>query len=75
LITLTLPSQTRTAFFQLPAQIPAGTYIIGASHLKTMISGELTQEVILREGEQRSIQFEFTVPSSSEPAKRVAQSN
>lgn len=62
-------------FFQLPAQIPAGTYVIGASHLKTMVSGELTQEVILREGEQRSMQFEFTVPSSSEPAKRVAQGN
>jgi len=62
-------------FFQLPAQIPAGTYVIGASHLKTTGSGDLTQEVTLREGEQRSIQFEFTVPSSSEPAKRVAQSN
>jgi hypothetical protein len=49
-------------FFQLPAQIPAGKYIIGAAHLKTMISGELIQEVTLREGEQRSIQFEFTVP-------------
>lgn len=62
-------------FFQLPAQIPAGTYVIGASHLKTTGSGELTQEVTLREGEQRSILFEFTVPSSSEPAKRVAQGN
>lgn len=61
-------------FFQLPAQIPAGTYIIGASHLKTTGSGDLTQEVTLREGEQRSIQFEFTVPYS-EPIKRVAQSN
>ena len=62
-------------FFQLPAQIPAGTYVIGASHLKTTGSGDLTQEVTLREGEQRSIQFEFTVPHSSDPTKRVAQSN
>lgn len=62
-------------FFQIPAQIPAGTYVIGASHLKTTGSGELTQEITLREGEQRSIQFEFTVSNSNEPAKRVAQSN
>ena len=47
-------------FFQLPAQIPAGTYVIGASHLKT--GGELTQEVTLREGEQRSLQFQFNAP-------------
>lgn len=62
-------------FFQLPAQIPAGTYVIGASHLKTTGAGELTQEVTLREGEQRSITFEFTVPDSSTPSRKVAQSD
>lgn len=60
-------------FFQLPAQIPAGKYTIAASHLKP--GAELFQEVTLREGEQRSIQFEFEVPNSKKPAKRVAQNN
>ena len=60
-------------FFQLPAQIPAGTYVIGASHLKT--GGELRGEVTLREGEQRSIQFQFTVPSSARQQGNVARSN
>jgi len=60
-------------FFQLPAQIPAGNYVIGASHLKTGI--DLTQEVTLREGEQRSIQFQFTVPSSAQPQGNVVRSN
>jgi len=60
-------------FFQLPAQIPAGNYVIGASHLKTGI--ELTQEVTLREGEQRSIQFQFTVPSSAQQQGNVVRSN
>ena len=60
-------------FFQLPAQIPAGRYLIGASHLKT--GGILTQEVTLREGEQRSIQFHFTIPSSAQPQGNVARSN
>ena len=59
--------------FQLPAQIPAGTYVIGASHLKT--GGELTQEVTLREGEQRSIQFQFTLPNAASSQGGVVRSN
>ena len=54
-------------------QLPAGKYTIAASHLKP--GAELFQEVTLREGEQRSIQFEFEVPNSKKPAKRVAQNN
>ena len=60
-------------FFQLPAQIPAGSYVIGASHLKTGI--ELTQEVTLREGEQRSIQFQFAIPSPAQAQGNVVRSN
>lgn len=60
-------------FFQLPAQIPAGKYTIVASHLK--LGAELQTDIRLREGEQRSIQFEFEAPNSSEPTKRVARSN
>jgi len=59
-------------FFQLPAQIPAGSYVIGASHLKSGI--EQTQKVTLRQGEQRSIQFQFVVPPTHSQ-EGVARSN
>lgn len=60
-------------FFQLPAQIPAGNYVIGASHLK--LGTELTKEITLKEGEQRSIQFEFTIPDATTPQGNVVRSN
>lgn len=60
-------------FFQLPAQIPAGDYVIGASHLK--LGTELTQEISLHEGEQRSLHFQFTVPSGAIPQGGVVRSN
>lgn len=60
-------------FFQLPAQIPAGKYAIFASHLKLGVL--YTDNFELREGEQRSLQFEFNVPANLQAAESVARSN
>ena len=46
--------------FQLPALLPAGTYVIGAQHLR---AGELEQTVTIGEGEQLAIDFTFAVPA------------
>jgi hypothetical protein len=59
-------------FFRLPAGLPAGDYTISAVHLK---AGELVQQVSLSDGEQRTLQFQFSATSGAQPQGRVAQSN
>lgn len=58
--------------FRLPAGLPAGDYTISAVHLK---AGELTQQVSLGEGEQRTLQFQFSATPGAQPQGRVAKSN
>ncbi len=58
--------------FRLPAGLPSGDYYVRAVHLK---AGELTQQVTLGEGEQRTLQFQFSATPGAQPQGRVAQSN
>jgi len=58
--------------FRLPVGFPAGTYTVGAMHLK---AGELMQKISIHEGERRALQFQFTLPSSAEPHGRVADAH
>jgi hypothetical protein len=59
-------------FFRLPAGLPAGDYTVSAVHLK---AGELTQQVSLGEGEQRTLQFQFSATPGAQPQGPVARSN
>jgi len=45
--------------FAIPRGFPPGRYVVGARHLK---AGELEQEVELRDGEVRQLQFEMVPP-------------
>ena len=59
-------------FFRLPAGLPAGDYTVSAVHLK---AGETTQQVTLGDGEQRTLQFQFSATPGVQPQGRVARSN
>jgi hypothetical protein len=59
-------------FFRLPAGLPAGDYTVSAVHLK---AGELMQQISLSEGEQRTLQFQFSATPGAQPQGRVARSN
>jgi hypothetical protein len=59
-------------YFRLPSGLPAGDYTVSAVHLK---AGELTQHVNLGEGEQRTLQFQFSATPGAQPQGRVARSN
>jgi len=58
--------------FRLPAGLPAGDYHVRAFHLK---AGDLTQQVRIGDGEQRTLHFEFSVQPGAQPQGRVALSN
>jgi hypothetical protein len=45
--------------FVIPSGFPPGRYVVGAKHLK---AGELEQEIDLRDGEVRQLQFELVPP-------------
>ena len=46
--------------FRFPFQLPPGTYTIAANHLK---AGELTQEITVREGELKTVNFLLGLPA------------
>lgn len=57
--------------FRLPAGIPTGRYRVTAAHLK---AGLLEQEVTFREGEQRTLHFQFVVPGALSPQEQASRS-
>ena len=60
-------------YYRLPEGFPAGDYVVGAAHLK---AGEVREHpVSLLAGKHRTLNFEFTVPSTTQPQGRVVTSN
>ena len=45
--------------FRMPGGLPPGHYVLEARHLKC---GVLTQEIVLRRGDQKQVEFMFDVP-------------
>jgi hypothetical protein len=58
--------------FRLPAGFPAGTYTVGANHVK---SGELTQKVNVGEGERKTLQFQFSLQPHTQSQSRVVRAD
>jgi len=59
-------------FFRLPAGLPAGNYQVSAAHLK---AGEFTQEIMLQEGGQKTLSFQFNATPGVPPQGGVVKSN
>jgi len=54
--------------FRLPPALPSGKYVVTATHLK---AGAVSQEITVRRGEQRALEFLFAVPGPATPQSRV----
>jgi len=54
-------------FYRIPSGIPAGHYVVGATHLK---AGEQTREIDLRPGEPHILDFELAVPDNLQAQNR-----
>ncbi len=57
-------------FFRLPAGLTSGGYTINAAHLK---AGELNQRIKLQADRPNILNFQFTVPSTTQPQGRIAR--
>jgi hypothetical protein len=57
-------------FFRLPAGLPSGGYTVTAVHLK---SGEITKRTSLQDERPGTLDFQFTVPSATQPQGRIAR--
>ena len=58
--------------FQIPAGFPPGAYIVSAAHVK---AGELTQDIVVNEGESKALQFTFSVDPAVRSQARVARND
>jgi hypothetical protein len=57
-------------FFRIPAGLPSGGYTIGAVHQK---AGELSRKINLQDQRPNTLNFQFTIPSVTQPQGRIAR--